>query len=221
MASCTAIPQFDFSIAILGSGGVGKTSLLKSFLGHTYNDNHIPTVDDYYIHTVNVDGSHFTVSIVDTAGSYSFPVMRKLALNSSHGFIVVYALDNTPSFKEALRTMEEISELRGNGEESVPVTLVGNKLDIDVVDRVVTARQGVEALSTFPRLEGEYIETSAKVDFRVTKVFLELLRTLIYNSKERERKNRKTRLTIRRRKRRGTGRRSKKQKHKYTECNLM
>ena len=220
MASCTAIPQFDFSIALLGSGGVGKTSLLKSFLGQTYDDNHIPTVDDYYIHTVNVDGSHFTVCIVDTAGSYSFPVMRKLALNSSHGFIVVYALDNMPSFKEALRTMEEISEIRGNGEESVPVTLVGNKLDVDVVDRMVTARQGVEALSTFPRLEGEYIETSAKVDFRVAKVFLELLRTLIYNSRERERQNRKTRLK-RKRKRRGTGRRSKKQKHKYTECNLM
>lgn len=219
MASCATIPPFDFCIALLGSGGVGKTSLLRSFLGQTFNEKHVPTVDDYYVHSLAVDGSHFTICIVDTAGSYSFPVMRKLALNSSHGFVVVYALDNMLSFKEAVHTMGEITELRGNSEESVPVILVGNKLDIDVVDREVTARQGHESLSVLARLEGEYIETSAKIDFRVEKVFLEMLRTVIYNSRERDRQSRKTRLTIRRRQRRGKGRKFKQQKH--SECNLM
>ena len=220
MASCATIPQFDYCIALLGSGGAGKTALLRSFLGQTFNENHVPTVDDYYIHSVNVDGTHFTVCIVDTAGSYSFPVMRKLALNSSHGFIVVYALDNMSSFKEAVRSMGEISQLRGNSEESVPVILVGNKLDIEVVDRVVTARQGHESLSVLSRLEGEYVETSAKNDFRVEKVFLEMLRTLIYNSREKERRIRKIRMTKRRRNRmRGKGRKFKQQES--TACKLM
>lgn len=219
MASFATVPSFDYCIALVGSAGVGKTSLLRSFLGQKFNENHIPTVDDYYIHSLAVDRSHFTICIVDTAGSYSFPVMRKLALNSSHGFVVVYALDNKQSFKEAVRTMEEITELRGNSEESVPVILVGNKLDIEVVDREVTARQGHESLSVLSRLEGEYIETSAKIDFRVEKVFLEVLRTLIYNSRQKERESRKTRFSKRRSGRRVKGRKFKQQNN--TDCNLM
>lgn len=216
MASTATMPQFDFCISILGSGGVGKTSLLKSFFEQNFNERHVPTLDDYYVHTMAVDGTHFTVCFVDTAGSYSFPVMRKLALNSSHGFIVVYALDNVASFKEAVHTMEEISALRGNSEDLVPVLLVGNKLDIDVSEREVTARQGHGALSVLSRLEGEYIETSAKIDFRVEKVFLEMIRTLVYNAREVNKK----RLTKSRRKRRhGKGRKFKKQKK--TVCSLM
>lgn len=216
MASTATIPPFDFCISILGSGGVGKTSLLRSFFKQNFNEKHVPTLDDYYVHTMAVDGTHLTVCVVDTAGSYSFPVMRKLALNSSQGFIVVYALDNVASFKEAVHTMEEISALRGNSEELVPVILVGNKLDIDVSEREVTSRQGHGALSVRSRLEGEYIETSAKIDFRVEKVFLEMMRTLIYNAREMN----KTGLTKSRRK----GLRGKRRKFKQRErrsCSLM
>lgn len=216
MASTATMPQFDFCISILGSGGVGKTSLLKSFFEQNFNEKHVPTLDDYYVHTMAVDGTHFTVCFVDTAGSYSFPVMRKLALNSSNGFIVVYALDNVASFKEAVHTMEEISALRGNSEDVVPVLLVGNKLDIDVGEREVTARQGHGALSVLSRLEGEYIETSAKIDFRVEKVFMEMIRTLVYNAKQVNKK----RLTKSRRKRRH-GKERKFKKRERTTCSLM
>ena len=216
MASTSAIPPFDFCISVLGSGGVGKTSLLRSFLEQTFIEKHVPTLDDYYVHTMAVDGTHFTVCFVDTAGSYSFPVMRKLALESSQGFIVVYALDNVASFEEAVHTMEEISALRENSEGLVPVILVGNKLDIDVNEREVTARQGHGALSVLLRLEGEYIETSAKTDFRVENVFMEMIRTLIYNAREVNKK----RLAKSGRK----GLRGKEKKYKQREgrsCSLM
>ena len=216
MASTSSIPPFDFCISVLGRGGVGKTSLLRSFLEQTFIEKHVPTLDDYYVHTMAVDGTHFTVCFVDTAGSYSFPVMRKLALESSQGFIVVYALDNVASFEEAVHTMEEISALRENSEGLVPVILVGNKLDIDVNEREVTARQGHGALSVLLRLEGEYIETSAKTDFRVEKVFMEMIRTLIYNAREVNKK----RLAKSGRK----GLRGKEKKYKQREgrsCSLM
>ena len=215
MASTAAIPPFDFCISILGSGGVGKTSLLRSFFEQNFNERHVPTLDDYYVHTMAVDGTHFTVCFVDTAGSYSFPVMRKLALDSSQGYIVVYALDNVASFQEAVQTMEEISAHRGNSDGLVPVILVGNKLDIDVNKREVTARQGHGALSVLLRLDGEYIETSAKTDFRVEKVFMELIRTLIYNARE---LNKKRLPKSRRKGHRGKGR---KFKARRRSCSLM
>ncbi|XP_068761395.1 ras-related protein Rap-2a-like [Montipora capricornis] len=219
MTSYASIPNVDFCIALLGGGGVGKTALLRSFLGQTFNEEHLPTVDDYYVHRLNVDGSHITICVVDTAGSYSFPVMRKLALTLSHGFIVVYALDDIQSFKEALTIMDQISDLRTNGQESVPVFLVGNKLDIDMKDRKVNPNQAHESFATLCRLEGQYIETSAKVEFRVEKVFLEIIRTLIYKRKEKERQNWKARLS--RRKKKLAKRREYKQKENSVDCALM
>ena len=216
MASTAAIPPFDFCISILGSGGVGKTSLLRSFFKQKFNEKHVATLGDYFVHTMAVDGTHFTVCFVDTAGSYSFPVMRKLALDSSQGFIVVYALDNVASFKEAVHTMEEISALRGKSEGLVPVILVGNKLDIDVNAREVTAHQGHGALSVLLRLEGEYIETSAKTDFRVEKVFMEMIRTLIYNAREVNKKR-----LAKRRGKESHGKERKFKRQERTSCSVM
>ena len=216
MVSTSAIPPFDFCISVLGSGGVGKTSLLRSFFEQNFNEKHVPTLDDYYVHTMAVDGTHVTVCFVDTGGSYSFPVMRKLALDSSQGFIVVFALDNMASFKEAVHTMEEISAHRENSGGLVPVVLVGNKLDIDFNQREVTAWQGPGALSVLLRLEGEYIETSAKTNFRVEKVFMEMIRTLVYNARE---VNKKKVMKNRRKGRRGKGRKFKQRERR--SCSLM
>lgn len=187
MASSLPFPQVDFCIALLGSGGVGKTSLLKTFLGQTFDEDHLPTVDDYYVHTLLVDGRHFTICFVDTAGSYSFPVMRKLALTMSHGFIVVYALDDLRSFVEATSIMDQISELKGKGLDSVPVVLVGNKLDIDMSNRKVSPQKAHEAFATLCRLEGQYLETSVKTNWRVEKAFSEVIGTLIYKANVKER----------------------------------
>lgn len=215
VASYAAIPPFDFCISILGSGGVGKTALLRSFFDQPFEEKHIPTVDDYYVHSLSMDGKHFTLCIVDTAGSYSFPVMRSLALNSSHAYIVVYAVDDVVSFEEAVKTMEEISALRGNSENVVPVILVGNKLDTDVTEREVTAREGYEAVSVMSRLEGEYIEASAKIDFRVDKIFSNMLEALIYKGRKRRRKK-----FAKRRLRVGRGK-NQKFKEPHRTCNIM
>lgn len=219
MASSSPFPQVDFCIALLGSGGVGKTSLLKTFLGQTFDEDHLPTVDDYYVHTLLVDGRHFTICFVDTAGSYSFPVMRKLALTMSHGFIVVYALDDMRSFIEATSIMDQISELKGKGLDSVPVVLVGNKLDIDMSNRKVSPQKAHEAFATLCRLEGQYLETSVKTNWRVEKVFSEVIGTLIYKAKANERQTWKARLS--RRKKRLAKRRKFQETESHGECNLM
>ena len=220
MVSSVRFPLCDFSIGIFGAGGVGKTSLLNSFIDKAFNEKHVPTVDDYYIHSVAVDGAYVTVCIVDTAGTYSFPVMRQLALESCHGFIVAYALDSMASFADAVRIMEEITHLKGNGDKLVPVNLVANKLDIDILDREVTARQGHEALASLSRLEGEYIEASAKMNFRVEKVFLEVMRTLIKNNKER-RKPKLSRMKLAKRRNAGRKGRKFKQQPRKTDCCIM
>lgn len=188
MVIFSGLPAFDCNIAILGAGGVGKTSLLKSLFGQSFSDKHTPTLGDYYMHTVAVDGAHHNLCIVDTAGTHSFPVMRQLAISSCEGFVIVYSLDSPQSFREAMKLLDEVISIRkALSTKKIPVVLVANKLDIDCCERKVSASQGKGELEARVDIKAEYVEASGKCGFRVESVFHSLVRILTAGQTPRKR----------------------------------
>lgn len=158
-------------LVVLGSGGVGKTSLVVQYLEGFFSTTYKPTVEDYYRHTIRMpDGVFHTVEILDTAGSHNFPAMRELSIRSGRGFILVFSVDNLQSFHEALQLWDLIQKLRGN---KVPVILVGNKTDLED-ERQVTKQMVEDALKDQSRI-CKYLETSAKFNVNVAQLFIELL----------------------------------------------
>ncbi|XP_054715069.1 ras-related protein Rap-1b-like [Uloborus diversus] len=160
-------------LVVLGAGGVGKTSLVVQYVEGFFSTTYKPTVEDYYRHTVKMpDGSHEPVEIVDTAGSHPFPAMRELSIRSGRAFLLVFSLDDAGTLREALRIWEHIRKIRG---DKVPVVLVGNKTDLEA-ERQVTSEMVDEALlqdDSTPQCK--YLETSAKSNFNVGPLFVELL----------------------------------------------
>ena len=167
MVTYSEIPKPDFKIAVLGASGVGKTSLVKSFFREQFAEQHIPTVDDYFGHTVSMDGNRMSLCIVDTSGTYSFPAMRRLAINFCDAYIVVYSVDDPSSFTEAVEILDEVYRLKKSqqGERTIPVCLVANKLDISDEERRITGRQGQDEINSWTGLKGEYLEISARLGF--------------------------------------------------------
>ncbi len=115
-------------IGVLGAARSGKTTLITRMVYKRFSECYIPTVED--LHTKYVDLGKDTskrIEFLDTAGSYSFPAMRRLAINTCHMFLLVYAVDDAKSLYEALDLHKEITRVKNDA----PVLIVGNKIDLN------------------------------------------------------------------------------------------
>lgn len=167
-----SLPRSVFKVVVLGAGGVGKTSLIKRFVTDTFPQHYIPTVEDVYEKSVSLNkdfGAFF--EILDTAGSYQFPAMRKLTIERGDAFILVYSLSDDNSIDEVLRLQQEIINIKGTTD--VAMMVVGNKTDLVCKDKREQVREEIARLVGGQNLIRS--ETSAKFGINVSGVFGALL----------------------------------------------
>lgn len=157
-------------LVFLGAAGVGKTALIQRFLQDKFEAKHRRTVEELHSKEYDIEGVKITVEILDTSGSYSFPAMRKLSIQNSDAFALVYAV-NDPESLEAVKSLrDEILEIKED--KYTPIVVVGNKVDQEE-ERQVSIE---EVLSTVEMdWNNSYLEASAKENANVVEVFKELL----------------------------------------------
>ncbi|KFV07688.1 GTP-binding protein Rhes [Tauraco erythrolophus] len=114
-------------LVFLGAAGVGKTALIRRFLMDTFEPKHRRTVEELHSKEYEVSGATVKVEILDTSGSSSFPAMRKLSIQNSDAFALVYAVDDAESFESIKSLREEILEVKED--KFPPIVVVGNKAE--------------------------------------------------------------------------------------------
>ncbi len=84
-------------LVVLGSGKVGKTSLIRRFLYNDFPEKYRETVEDLHSRDFRVGGGGrlLSVDVLDT--NHQFPDMRKLAITQANAFLIVFAV---VSFRE-------------------------------------------------------------------------------------------------------------------------
>lgn len=175
------LPRNVFNVVVLGAGGVGKTSLVARFVKNEFPENHNPTVEDLYEKPIHLrKGVSAFLQVLDTAGTYQFPAMRRVTLQFGEAFIIVYAVNDPDSLEEALKLQQEIYEAKGT--EDVPMVIVGNKCDLASTrtDEPLVRRAIASTL-----LRGKncvLAETSAKYDVNVSGVFTALMGQIVLSS---------------------------------------
>jgi GTPase SAR1 family protein len=65
-------------VAALGFRGVGKSSLINSFVSGTFSEGYDPTIESTHHKTIRFRKVHFATDIVDTAGMVRMLVLRIL-----------------------------------------------------------------------------------------------------------------------------------------------
>lgn len=163
-------------LVFLGAAGVGKTALIQRFLTGRFESRHRRTVEELHGLECEVGPRTVSLEVLDTSGSYSFPAMRTLSIRSAHAVALVFSLAEPASFQEVQRLRDEVAELRAHDRPPLPVMVVGNQADL-FPGGLSLQPPLAEHLAATAELEWgcSYLETSAKQDYNVQRLFRDLL----------------------------------------------
>jgi len=165
----------EYKLAVMGSGGVGKSALTVQFVQAIFMDYYDPTIEDSYRKQVEVDDEQAILEILDTAGTEQFTAMRDLYMKENQGFVLVYSITQQASFSELSPLHERI--LRAKDADAVPLVVVGNKCDL--AEQRQVSREDAQAMAK--SFGGSFLEASAKAKVNVNEAFFDVVRQINLN----------------------------------------
>jgi len=173
-ASSENHPLKEYSIIVLGSGGVGKSALTWQFVSGVFRDYYDATIQEEYDKTVIVDNKPAKICILDTAGQEEFRSITDQAIREGNGFLMVYSITSKLSFQDIDDIYARIDRIKEDEMSNISIVVAANKCDLEE-SRQVTKSEG---LILAKRLNAKYFETSAKTFINVNDCFEEIIRSL-------------------------------------------
>ncbi|RIB03226.1 P-loop containing nucleoside triphosphate hydrolase protein [Gigaspora rosea] len=174
------------TIAVLGSREVGKSSLITQFVGNRFVESYQPSVETTFRKVIRYKGHEVEAEIIDTAGQVEHSILSFTHVVGIHGYILVYSVTSKQSFEMVKIIRNKI--LNYSGRESVPIVLVGNKMDLHH-QRQLTFEEGKNLASHW---QCAWTEASAKNNDNIIRIFKlminEMEKDINPNSKELSRK---------------------------------
>ena len=168
-----------FTVAVFGDSGVGKTSIVRSLVDEDYMQEHIPTVEEFYVTQMTHRNKAYDLHIIDTSGTYEFPAMRRVAIEKADAAVLVYSLDRPGSFAKLERYMDEIETCCGQNGRRIPVIIVSNKADLPNLCEPTFYNERGFQINSCDYLESkcqcEWLSTSARFNLNVATIFYKLL----------------------------------------------
>lgn len=127
----------EAKVVIIGTVGVGKSSLTIRFVYDQFNENIDSTLGAVYfekLHNYN-ESKNIKFQLWDTAGQEKYKSIARIYYKDSKVAVVVYDVTRMESF-EALKVW--IEELKVNAPKDmstiqiiIVIAIVGNKIDLD------------------------------------------------------------------------------------------
>ncbi|KAM9394361.1 GTP-binding protein Rhes [Pholidichthys leucotaenia] len=164
-------PRNCLRMVVLGAPRVGKTNIIRRFLGKEFEEGYEPTIEDFHRKLFHIRGEAYQVDLLDAPSERDFPAKRRLSILTGDIFLLVFSFDDRESLNEVCKTLNDIKAakaklLKLKHPTRAPVVVCGNKLDLD--------SQKVVRRSEVGKILGEdvpFFETSAKNGIGLEGVF--------------------------------------------------
>ncbi|XP_030622657.1 ras and EF-hand domain-containing protein [Chanos chanos] len=187
-----------YRLVLAGDAGSGKSSfLLRLSLNEFRGDIQTTLGVDFQVKRMLVDGEKTNLQIWDTAGQERFRSIAKSYFRKAHGVLLLYDVTSQSSF---LNVREWMDQIRESTDDSIPMCLVGNKVDLRAerpVDTCVSSAHGEKLAMAYNAL---FCETSAKEGTNVVEAVLHLAREVKKHAKTRRQSDSRVKLSLNNRK---------------------
>eukprot|EP00826_Nyctotherus_ovalis_P066130 TRINITY_DN9753_c0_g1_i1.p1 TRINITY_DN9753_c0_g1~~TRINITY_DN9753_c0_g1_i1.p1 ORF type:complete len:206 (+),score=73.16 TRINITY_DN9753_c0_g1_i1:146-763(+) len=151
-------------IILLGNSQAGKTSLILRYTDSNFSSTIASTIGvDFRIKIIKVKGKDVRLEIWDTGGQERYRTIAKSYYDRAMGVVLVYDCTDERSFGDIHNWMKQIEY---HARPDIVSILVSSKCDLQ--DRRIDTESG-KALAE--ELGIEFVETSAKMNVNVDKVF--------------------------------------------------
>ncbi|XP_041050632.1 ras-related protein Rab-7b-like isoform X1 [Carcharodon carcharias] len=172
--------RVDLKIIILGSIGVGKTSLLNRYVNKRFTQEYRTTLGASILtKEIGVDNTLVKLQIWDTGGQERFKSLVPSFFKGSDGCVLVFDVTDQDSFYDLEGWREEILLQIPLEYKDYPFAVLGNKIDVDARQ---VASDEAEAWCTAHNVS--YFEVSAKEDINVDHAFENITRNALLQDSE-------------------------------------
>lgn len=149
-----AIEEEVHKIIILGDLGVGKTSILLTYVDEYNNEKYVSIGFDFKTKELEIEDKLVRQQLWDTSGQERFRALAKSHYKSLSGVVLVFDITNEKSFESIEKWRSDALENANN--ENLQFILIGNKKDLER-NRKITVEQGKELAK---KLNMSYFETT-------------------------------------------------------------
>ncbi|KAL9653228.1 hypothetical protein ABK040_010936 [Willaertia magna] len=177
---------FEYKVTFVGDSGVGKTSLLSSYISNYFPEYYVPRVMDVSTTSLFIKQKEVKLSLWDQAGGDDYEMIRLLAYPGTNVFVIVFDLHNKQSLENVTEhwykeITNKLPHYYSTNDVPLKILLVGNKTD--------NLEEGNNKISLFDILDKKkeikafnYLKCSARKDIQKEGFMKEL--TSVSNQKD-------------------------------------
>lgn len=152
-------------VVLLGSSGVGKSSLLYRYVTNEWDENAQTTLGAAFMDKkITYEGIHFKFQIWDTAGQEKYAPLAQMYYRDANVALLVYDVTSRDSMN-GLKDWQ--NELTQKGPKDITLVIVGNKYDLEHSQQIST-EEGQHYAEEHGAI---FAKTSAKLNTGVKEVF--------------------------------------------------
>jgi len=161
-------------IVVIGPEQVGKTTLVNMYCYGTFQENYKPTIGISIIEKNLQISRDFNLAfhILDLGGLKSFAKIRRFYYRYSNAILLLFDYERIETFNNIVEWIEESRQFASD--ESVPIILIGNK--IDLIENHGAIRKRAEDLAK--QYKFPFFETSALTGQGIDELFTYLISNL-------------------------------------------